>query len=335
MTRELVPIGAAAEALGLSVPQLRRLANASRIPVVVTEGGHRRFDVRAVRSALGGLPILGPTSPIPARAPDWQERLVLAGLSEETVWRGASPALGLAQGSETYKVFHYTFTEMLNNAIDHSGGEKVTCEAWGAENVVFRIVDDGVGAFARLQTDLGLPDLESAVLQLSKGKGTSDPSRHSGQGIFFTSKIADVFRLEANGLAWTVDNTIGDQALGISLVTEGTNVVVRFSSPPSRTTEEVFKAFTDEDFAFSKTRPSVKLAQIATSFVSRSEAKRLLSRLEAFEEVELDFADVDAVGQGFVDEVFRVWAREHPTTRLTWTNANPAVEFMIRRGLRG
>ena len=38
--------------------------------------------------------------------------------------------------------------------------------------------------------------------------------------------------------------------------------------------------------------------------------------LERFREVVLDFAGVDAIGQGFADEVFRVWARAHAGTRL-------------------
>ena len=61
---------------------------------------------------------------------------------------------------------------------------------------------------------------------------------------------------------------------------------VSFADPPRRTTSEVFASYSDDDFAFARTRPSVKLAEIGTAFVSRSEAKRLLDRLESFAEVD-------------------------------------------------
>ncbi|MDQ0577489.1 STAS-like domain-containing protein [Agromyces albus] len=77
----------------------------------------------------------------------------------------------------------------------------------------------------------------------------------------------------------------------------------------------------------------IKLFELGTEFVSRSEAKRLAVGLEKFTEVELDFQGVDLVGQGFVDELFRVWAADHPDTRLIPVRTDSAVEFMIRRGL--
>lgn len=326
---EEVSIGRAARELGLSVPQLRRLADASRVPFEVTGGGHRRFDVSAVRSALiaaGRLPsdsdILG--------APTWQTTEALEGLMESDVWLVATRALGLPEGSEKYAVFHYAFTEMLNNAIDHSRGTVAFCRSWDSP-LSFEIRDDGVGAFARLRDDLGLPSIADAVAELTKGKGTSDPTRHSGQGIFFTSKVLDEFRLEANGLLWIVDNVGGEQALGTSRVREGTRVFGRVPEISRRTIAEVFGEYTDDELEFSRTRPLVRLSHGGGAYVSRSEAKLLLSRLEQFREVELDFAGVDTVGQGFADEVFRVWPLVHPNTSVTPVNMNPAVQFMVDR----
>ena len=159
MDRPMLSIGDAARALGLSVPQLRRLANAGRIPFVTSEGGHRRFDVAAVRSTLAG-PHMARCQVVPfpnAIAPVWNEGLALPGLDESDVWQRASQALGLSPQSESYRVFHYTFSEMLNNAIDHSGGNRVQCSAWRAEgSIAFTVSDDGVGAFARLR-DRGSP----------------------------------------------------------------------------------------------------------------------------------------------------------------------------------
>ena len=40
------------------------------------------------------------------------------------------------------------------------------------------------------------------MLELSKGKLTSQPARHAGRGLFFTSRLADVFDLHANATAF-------------------------------------------------------------------------------------------------------------------------------------
>jgi hypothetical protein len=65
--------------------------------------------------------------------------------------------------------------------------------------------------------------------------------------------------------------------------------------------------------------------------MSRSEARSVLHTLGRFGEVVLDFAGVEAVGQGFADEVFRVWARAHTDVRLLPVNMNENVDFMVRR----
>lgn len=96
---------------------------------------------------------------------------------------------------------------------------------------------------------------------------------------------------------------------------------------------DVLGAYTDEDHLFARTRTVVRLFGFGVRFVSRSEAKRLMRGLERFKEVTLDFAGVEEVGQGFVDEALRVWARQHEDTIVTPVGMTGTVEFMVRRGL--
>lgn len=67
--------------------------------------------------------------------------------------------------------------------------------------------------------------------------------------------------------------------------------------------------------------------------MSRSQAKRVILGLEKFQQITLDFSGVRFVGQGFVDEVFRVFKRAHPNSTINYINANSDVTFMIQRGL--
>jgi hypothetical protein len=64
--------------------------------------------------------------------------------------------------------------------------------------------------------------------------------------------------------------------------------------------------------------------------VSRSEAKQLLHNLDKFSEIELDMRDVAHVGQGFSDEVFRVFALAHAGIAIRTINTGDAVAAMIR-----
>jgi hypothetical protein len=76
----------------------------------------------------------------------------------------------------------------------------------------------------------------------------------------------------------------------------------------------------------------IKLAKYEKEqLLSRSQARRVLARFERFEEVLLDFSDVEMIGQAFADEIFRVYQREHPDIRIIPISASPAVESMIAR----
>ena len=65
--------------------------------------------------------------------------------------------------------------------------------------------------------------------------------------------------------------------------------------------------------------------------ISRSQAKRVLARVELFRTVHFDFSRVSSIGQAFSDEIFRVFAHAHPTVELQFANANAAIRRMISR----
>jgi hypothetical protein len=328
-----VRIGELSAKTGLSVKALRRLADAEQIPSHRTSGGHRLFDPELVRAVLARGS--GTAGILPSSPPDWSRTVLLDDLHEDQVWSELASALEIDIKSEEGRLAAYAFTEMLNNAIDHSGGKSARIEVWlSPSRFTFRICDDGEGVFAHLRKGLGLErDIDSAA-ELTKGKRTTMKDRHSGEGIFFTSKAVGIFRLAANGLRLTVDNARGDTALGVDASATGTAVEVEIPRPPTRTLREVFAEYTDEEGAFFKSRPTVKLFGAGTTFVSRSEARRLFDQMEAFGEIDVDFAGVEDVGQGFIDEALRVWPSQHPEVKLNPINMNEAVEFMVKRALR-
>ena len=69
------------------------------------------------------------------------------------------------------------------------------------------------------------------------------------------------------------------------------------------------------------------------ALITCSQAKQILKNLGEFQHIVLDFNKIRLVGQGFVDEVFRVYAIRNPGKYIEYRNADPSVKFMIERGL--
>jgi anti-sigma regulatory factor (Ser/Thr protein kinase)/biotin operon repressor len=232
-------------------------------------------------------------------------------------------------------IFHYAFTEMLNNAIEHSRSDRgeVRMRLTPAA-AAFEVRDHGIGIFHSIRSKLGLEDEQAALLELLKGKTTTMPERHTGEGIFFTSRVADRFALRSHRIGVEWNRRRDDVFVSQQRFLRGTRVEFLIEKGTRRRLEQVFGQFApaEYDYRFEKTRVLVKMLQ--AEYVSRSEAKRLLANLEQFREVVLDFRDVKSIGQGFADEVFRVFAAAHPDKKLIVDNANPVVDAMIRHARR-
>ena len=236
---------------------------------------------------------------------------------------------------ELESICHYGFTEMLNNAIDHSGGSFVGVDVERTrELITIKIHDDGEGIFNHIARILSLSDPRESLLELSKGKLTTDPDNHSGQGIFFTSRVFDHFLIYSGDLIFSHnDGDINDYLLHNKNDEIGTYVLMGIALNSDKDLKSVFDAFSgneDENFAFNKTVVPVKLALYeGERLVSRSQAKRILNRVEKFKTVLLDFQGVDFIGQAFADEVFRVFTRNNPLIELIPIRTTKDVERTI------
>jgi len=264
----------------------------------------------------------------------------LPGLEEDRFWRQEIGPLVTGLRENVFRIWQYGFTEMVNNAIDHSGGTRVTVTVeTTASTTTLWIADDGVGIFRKIQAELGLEDERHAILELAKGKLTTDPKRHTGEGIFFTSRMFDDYVILSGGVYFShKTGEEEDWILERERVGEGTTVVMSLRNRSDRTVKQVFEKFTasPKDFGFNRTIVPVRLAKHgAEQLVSRSQAKRLLARFERFKVVILDFAGIDEIGQAFADEIFRVYSLQHPEVRIVPANTGPEVKRSIKRAKTG
>jgi anti-sigma regulatory factor (Ser/Thr protein kinase) len=264
----------------------------------------------------------------------------LGGLDEFAVWeRDFRPYFTLAPN--VLNIVSHGFTEMVNNAVDHSDGRLVLIYATQRmDYFALGVSDDGMGIFSKITQALSLPDKRQALLELAKGKLTTDPSKHSGEGIFFTSRMFDSFQIEADDLEYVHDlkdpqDWLHD-AKPFEVKDGGTTVVMHIALNSTRTATEVYDQYTNapDDFNFSKTVVPMRLAVLGDEqLISRSQAKRLIARFDRFRTVVLDFTDVHEVGQAFADELFRVYAKSHPSVELVPTNMSRQVEGMHLRAI--
>jgi len=276
-----------------------------------------------------------------ARRPNYQPGLLrqvvrrypLAGLQEDLPWlRDFSPHVVLP--AAVARMAQHVFTELLNNAVDHSGGTCVTVSMRQTPTQLQMLVsDDGRGVFDAIDETFQLGDPTMAMLELAKGKLTSQPERHTGRGLFFTSKLADIFDLHANDAAFQQREWQRDQwHRGRAACRSGTAVYVAICLDTERTLDDVLRRYSldGDGYGFDRTVVPLKLITAPQSGLeSRALARRVAARLPQFKRIELDFDGLADVGHGFADELFRVFGTQHPQLTMVPTNMSPRVAALV------
>ncbi len=234
-------------------------------------------------------------------------------------------------------IFTFAFSEMFNNAIEHSGSKIISVEVTMRDKLLSFIVNDaGVGVFRNIMKKKNLKSEIEAIQDLLKGKTTTMPKSHSGEGIFFTSKAGDKFALDSFGQMLSIDNLAGDiSARAASAIKRGTRVVFKISADSDRHLNDVFKKYTnlnsESDYGFDKTEIRVRLFTSGGVHISRSQARRILEGLDKFKVIMFDYENVPLVGQAFADEIYRVFQERHPDIHLENENMSEGVRFMVER----
>lgn len=271
------------------------------------------------------------------RQPTWRPGLLrqfvhgyaLRGLAEDRCWQqDVAPFLDLPRPIS--RLLQHAHGELLNNAVDHSGGEQVTVSLrLTPSHAQLMVSDDGLGLFEQLRRSFDIDDARVAMLELAKGKLSSQPERHTGRGLHGLSRLADVFDVQANGAAF---QHRGWEAAGWHdgrpSERRGTTVYVSFSLESDRTLDGLLAdaSHDGEGRRFDATVvPLHLLCGPQTMLDSRAQARRVAARLPLFRRVALDFSGVDEIGPAFADELFRVLPALWPDRVWDTTHMNAAV----------
>lgn len=236
------------------------------------------------------------------------------------------------------EIWEYIIGEMVNNIIDHSSAENVYIMLVSDYlNTRILLCDDGIGIFEKIKTYFDLDTIDDAVSELFKGKVTTDSANHSGEGIFFSSRIADNFAIISSDKMFTHNKFEIDSLNDFpdaDLPNNGTCVIVDLSNWTKKKTADVFIEYEDDNGDFIKTKISIG-SYFDGSPVSRSQAKRLCNRLNSFKQIELDFDGIEWMGQGFAHQLFVVYQNANPGVELLPKNMNEAVQRMYNHVIQG
>jgi len=238
------------------------------------------------------------------------------------------------------KIWQYAFTEMVNNVLDHSESDSLFVAI--EQNALYtwvNIVDYGIGIFNKIMKFYDYTDIDDAILSLFKGKLTTDAENHSGEGIFFTSRVMDEYfavssqkifsHTEVSDSTNNVAELIAeDSRIGDLVENCGTIIVMGLVNEPNKTLREVFDMFSHDD-SFDTTRIPMQQVSVSGYPVSRSQAKRVYFGLEKFKKVIFDYTGVDDLGQGFAHELYVVYKKKHPNIEFENANASENVLRMI------
>lgn len=232
------------------------------------------------------------------------------------------------------EILDYAFTEILNNAIEHSRSKTIRIDMKRDQEIIrFDVIDEGIGIFNHIMKKKKLRNELEAIQDLIKGKQTTAPESHSGEGLFFTSKVGDRLAIKGSAKKLVFDKIIDDIFISDIKNIKGTKVNFVINIKSKRGLVEVFRQYSQDLFEFNRTKVVVKLYRGDDNFMSRSQAKRILSGLEKFKIIVLDFDKIDVIGQSFADEIFRIWQDRHPHIRIQWINGQDNVNFMIKRAI--
>lgn len=255
-------------------------------------------------------------------------------LNEDVVLNNIKLSTGIFLGlaSNVVRILDYAFTEMLNNAIEHSRSKKIEVNFKRLPKFVrFQVIDRGIGIFNNIRQTRHLPTTLDAIQDLLKGKQTTAPKQHTGEGVFFTSKIADELTIISSDRKLAFNNVVSDVFIRHIKPKPGTRVTFIINLESKNNLAHTFAKYSGEAYGFGKTTVAVKLYELGSEYISRSQARRILAGLEKFKDITLDFKGVETVGQGFADEVFRVWQTNQPKIKIHVKNAKDNVMFMIKR----
>lgn len=262
----------------------------------------------------------------------FEKRFYSSNKDEDQVFELINAYMNFTQqaNKNTFEIVRYGMTEMINNVIDHSESKKYYVKVIITDyTMTITVRDYGIGIFRNIVSKMNFIEPEDAIFALMKGKVTTNPETHSGEGIFFTMKAMD--RLIIRSYNDEISSEDDEITVASIRKIEGTEIQFTISRNTNKVLRKIFDKYAGEKFQYKFDRTHVYMnIGTADALVSRSKAKRIIQGMEKFKEIEIDFNGVKSIGQGFSHEIFNVFLKNHPNVKIIVSNAVTPIKAMVK-----
>ena len=135
------------------------------------------------------------------------------------------------------EIIDSSFTELLNNAIVHSGAESINIKMKREQDFIStEITDNGIGIFKKIMEHFSLKNELEAIQQILRGKLTTFPESHAGQGLYNVSKSCDSFVIHSGRKKFMLNNIVNEMSIKDAREIKGTRI--KFSINENRNVEK-------------------------------------------------------------------------------------------------
>ncbi|MGH8670465.1 MAG: ATP-binding protein [Burkholderiales bacterium] len=272
-------------------------------------------------------------------------------INPESIWIDAIQPLLSGFNDNVVALYHYALNQVLNNVARHSAADEVKVEIDSTANRLrITVSDNGVGIFEKIRDDLGLPDVRNAVMELAGRRPANMKS-----GLFVTSRMFDEFVIQSQRLLFSRLSGDDWQLVETGAEHPGTLLAMVIHPRSPQTVDEILTqcsraksvngvvraqvavknaVISQQGVQYEHSRAGGKLSRSAGEILeSAQDAEQLLSSFACFNEIFLDFSEVQDISPEFAAEIFREFRGRNPQINLLWGHANPEVEQAIQEAV--
>jgi len=232
-----------------------------------------------------------------------------------------------------YGICEYSLEALLNNIVDHAEASNMYFKLFlTLDDLHIIIRDNGNGLFEKIKSKLNLRNIQSAVLEIGKGKVTTDPESHSGYELYTVIHLFDKVKIDANGISLTYEKENNLWGIEISEQKKGTRIHLQINPESKRTCEQTFlRIFNNNN------RVSIPINLLKrpgnNSVNSRLQANCIFNNIDNINEIEFDFNNINLIGPAFADELVRKTKLKNKTASIKWINCNETIDLLMKHAL--
>ena len=233
-----------------------------------------------------------------------------------------------------FQICEYSIEALVNNIVDHANASSLYVKLFLTYSDFHIIIsDNGSGLFENIKSKLDLPTIQSAAIEIAKGKITTSPLHHSGDALHTIFHLFDWVKIDSSGYGMIFDNKNKIWKIDYSKQEHGTRVHLQINPNSNRTIEKVFQNLFNKEEQSIQIPISLLKEPNKNSLHSNSHAKSIFWNINYLNAIKFDFSHIDLIGPAFADELVRQSRSIDREVEINWVNSNQTIDLLMNRAL--